>query len=96
MAPRIARSPITVWPAAIAPLVNTTWLPTVASWPMWAPTSSMLWSPIVVMPTPNGVPPWIVTCSRIRLCAPMRSLLATGWPAFSFLSCGVVPTTQNG
>src|SRR6056297_1335806 len=50
-------------------------------------------SPTRVTPPPPSVPVFMVTCSRMRLCAPITSRVAS--PRY-LRSCGISPMHENG
>ena len=64
------------WPPRVALLAMMTWLPMMQSCATWVAIMKRLSSPTRVTPPPPSVPGFIVTCSRMRLRAPMTSSTA--------------------
>ena len=86
-------SSISTWPASVALFAMITPLPIWQSCATWVLIMNRLSSPTRVTPPPPAVPGFIVTCSRMRLRAPMTS--STGSPRY-FRSCGRWPSEAKG
>src|SRR5882762_1750041 len=80
------------WPASVAPLAKTAWLPTLQSWAMWEYAMKRLLLPIRVTPPPCVVPRLTVENSRKRFASPTTSSVRS---PLNFRSCGSPPTEQN-
>ena len=80
-------------PPRVALLAMITWLPMLQSCATCVAIMKRLSSPTRVTPPPPSVPGFMVTCSRMRLRAPMTSSTRSPW---NFRSCGMWPIEAKG